>query len=67
MAAFSPGFDEADYGYHIPRLPCQIERVDGDAMATGPQPRIEGLEAKGLGGGGVDDLEYSSPMPCARS
>jgi hypothetical protein len=37
-------------------LPGEIEGVDGDAVAAEAGAGIEGLEAEGLGLGGVDDF-----------
>ena len=37
-------------------LPGEVQRVDGNAVPPDSRPRVEGHEAEGLGGGGLDDL-----------
>ncbi len=47
-------------------LPGEIEGVDGDAVAAETGAGIEGLEAEGLGFGGVDDLVDVDAHPHAK-
>ena len=49
-------FDEAGIELILPRLPCQVKGIDGDAVAAQPRAGIEGLEAEGFGLGGFDNL-----------
>ena len=48
--------DEAGVEVEFLGLPGEIEGVDGDAVAAEAGAGIEGLEAEGLGFGGVDDF-----------
>src|SRR6516225_1524116 len=48
--------DEARGDAVFPRLPGEIEGVDGDAMPAEPGAGIEGHEAEGLGLGRFDDF-----------
>ncbi len=50
-------FDEARVEIELLRFPGEVERVDGDAVAAEAGAGIEGLEAEGLGFGGVDDFK----------
>ena len=53
---FAGQLDEAGVEVELLGLPGEIERVDGDAVAAEAGAGIEGLEAEGLGFGGVDDF-----------
>ena len=53
---FAGQLDEAGAEVELAGLPGEIKRVDGDAVAAEAGAGIEGLEAEGLGFGGVDDF-----------
>ena len=53
---FAGEFDEAGAEVELLGFPGEIEAVDGDAVAAQPGAGVEGLEAEGLGAGGVDDF-----------
>ena len=53
---FAGQLDEAGAEVELLGLPGEIEGIDGDAVAAEAGAGIEGLEAEGLGFGGVDDF-----------
>ena len=48
--------DEPGGYVELPRLPGEVERVDGDAVAAKPGTGPEGHVAEGLGAGGLDHV-----------
>ena len=54
---FSGQLDEAGVKIELLRLPREIERVDGDAVAAEAGAGIEGLKSEWLGLGGADDFK----------
>ena len=55
---FAREFDETGSEVKLTGFPREIERVDGNAVATESGAGIEGLEAEGLGFGRIDNLMY---------
>jgi len=53
---FAGEFDEAGAEVELLGFPGEVEGIDGDAMASEAGAGVEGLEAEGLGFGGVDDF-----------
>ena len=51
---FASQFDKASAEVPLLGLPRQIEGIYGNAMTAQAWPGIEGMKAKGLGGGGGD-------------
>src|SRR5579862_6059217 len=47
-------FDEANVKIELARLPCQIERIERNAVSADTRSRIESHNAERLGGSGVD-------------
>ena len=54
MVDFAGQFDEARVDAVFACLPCQIERVDRNAVTTQSWSWLVGDEAEGFGGGGFD-------------
>src|SRR5579859_3384095 len=53
---FAGEFNEPCAKIKLPCFPREIERINGNAVASEPGARIEGLKAEGLGLGRVDDF-----------
>src|SRR5581483_11418207 len=56
LVDFPGEFDELGGHVKFSGAPGQIERVDGEAVSAHPGAGLEGHEAVGFGGGGVDDF-----------
>ena len=63
---FAGQLDEAGAEVELLGLPGEIEGIDGDAVAAQAGAGIEGLEAEGLGLGGVDDFVDVDAHPHAQ-
>ena len=58
-------FNEAGFDAGLLGLPGEVERVDRNAVPAKSGPRVEWLEAEGLGGGGVDHFPDVDPHTVA--